>query len=336
MLLVPRPDERKAPPQAEPTAGSSNALIDVRLLSIRFGARDTNLYEFGRLDGGGLPAAVAGSHIDVHLPSGVTRQYSLILPEQQPKSYLIGVKRDQQSRGGSRYLHENIRVGATLKISAPRNNFPLVEDAPHTLLIAGGIGITPIWCMWQQLKSISRSVEMVYSCRSRADAVFLSDLENTDGVTLRFDDENSGSVLDMERLINRAPKGTHAFCCGPGPMLKAFEAATTGWSPGLAHVEYFTSQEEAANAGGFTVELSRSGKDVVIAPGETILAALIKAGVDAPYSCEEGVCGACMTTVISGEPDHRDSVLTGEERAKNAKIMICCSGSKSARLVLDL
>lgn len=336
MLLVPRPDELKAPLQAEPTGSSSNALIDVRLLSIRFGARDTNLYELGRLDGGRLPAVVAGSHIDVHLPNGITRQYSLILPEQEPRSYLIGVKRDQQSRGGSSYLHENIRVGTPLKISAPRNNFPLVEDAPHTLLIAGGIGITPIWCMWQRLTSISRSVELVYSCRSRADAVFLSDLESADGVTLRFDDENSGSVLDIANLVSRAPKGTHAFCCGPGPMLDAFEKATIGWSPELVHVEYFTSQVEAANEGGFTVELSRSGKEVVIAPGETILAALIRAGVDAPYSCEEGVCGACMTTVLSGVPDHRDSVLTDEERSKNTKIMICCSGSKTRRLVLDL
>ncbi len=119
-------------------------------------------------------------------------------------------------------------------------------------------------------------------------------------------------------------------------MLKAFEEATTAWSPELVHVEYFTSQAEVAKTGGFTIELSRSGKEVVVAPGETILTAVIGAGVDAPYSCEEGVCGACMTTVLSGEPDHRDSVLTSEERSKNTKIMICCSGSKSARLVLDL
>jgi len=310
--------------------------IDVRLISIRFGARDTNFYEFARASGGLLPAVAAGSHVDIHLPSGLIRQYSLIQPADAPTSYIIGVKRDQQSRGGSSFLHDKMRVGDAFKISPPRNNFPLVEDAPHALLIAGGIGITPIWCMWQRLKSLSRSVELVYAARSRDDAVFLSEMEGQPGVTLHFDDERAGLVLDIEALLGRVPAGTHSYCCGPARMLKAFESASASWPRDRVHVEYFTSQAVAANEGGFTIALARSGREIVVAPGQTILAALTDAGIDVPYSCEEGVCGACMTTVLDGLPDHRDSVLTPEERSKNNKIMICCSGSRTDRLLLDL
>jgi tetrachlorobenzoquinone reductase len=337
MLVVPQSEYAGVSPSAKVGSAIGPAgCIDVRLMSIRFGARDTNLYEFCESSGARLPAASAGSHVDLYLPDGLVRQYSLIEPCEAPTHYLIGVKKDAQSRGGSRFLHDAARVGDRFRISRPRNNFPLVEDAPHVLLIAGGIGITPIRCMWQRLKSLARSAELVYACRSRADAVFLSELEGEGAVALHFDDEHAGSVLDVGALLAKMPNGTHAFCCGPTPMLKAFEGAAASWPPERVHVEYFTPQAEAAKEGGFTAVLARSGKEVVIAPGETILAALVQAGIDAPYSCEEGVCGACMTTVIEGLPDHRDSVLTAEERTKNTKIMICCSGSKTDRLVLDL
>lgn len=326
-----------SPSMKNDSAIGAAGTIEVRLTSIRFGARDTNLYEFSASDGARLPPATAGSHVDIHLPGGLVRQYSLIESSDAPPShYVIGVKKDPQSRGGSNFIHNRARVGDLFRISLPRNNFPLVENAPHVALIAGGIGITPIWCMWQRLKALDRSVELVYACRSRADAVFLPEMQGEDAVTLYFDDEHAGTVLDVSPLLAKMPSGTHAFCCGPAPMLKAFETAAAQWSPDRVHVEYFSPQAEAANTGGFTISLARSGQEVVVAPGETILTALIRAGVDAPYSCEEGVCGACMTTVIEGLPDHRDSVLTAEERSQNAKIMICCSGSKTSRLVLDL
>jgi len=327
------------PPQAvaeAPVVSAANGLIEVRLTNIQFGARDTNLYEFRPLTNALLPAASAGAHIDVHLPNGIVRQYSLVNASTDARSYVIGVKRDAQSRGGSRFLHEQLRVGTTLSISPPRNNFPLVETADHTVLIAGGIGITPIWCMWQRLRALGRSVDFIYACRSRADAVFLDELAAHPDVTLSFDDENNGSFLDLAGLIGRTPRNAHLFCCGPLPMLKAFEAATQGWPADQVHVEYFTQQAEAAADGGYVVELARSGKEIVVEPGQTLLAAVLAAGVDAPYSCEEGVCGACMTKVLSGTPDHRDTVLTPSEREANKTIMICCSGSKSDRLVLDL
>ena len=341
----PEPDGEpiRSTPRAEPPSKSEppssalkNEIIATKLVGIRFGARNINLYEFEALDGRSLPSVTPGSHIDLHLPNGLVRQYSLLRTGPTPKSYLIGVKRDENSRGGSSFLHEQIRVGATLNIGNPRNNFPLAEGAEHNVLIAGGIGITPIWCMWSALKQRGSSVELIYSCRTRAEALFINELNASDKVALNFDDENPNRVLDLGQVLSRVPKHSHLFCCGPTPMLKAFEVASENWAPHQVHVEYFTPAADAALDGGFTVELARAGKEVRIMPGQSILGALRDAGIDAAYSCEEGICGACMTTVISGIPDHRDSVLTPSERTSGKKIMICCSGSKTDRLVLDL
>lgn len=317
-------------------SAAAAGLTDVRLENIRFCARDINLYEFKRLDGQAAAAFTAGAHIDIHLPNGAVRQYSLLDLDRDPASYVIGVKYDPKGRGGSKYMHETLRVGTELKISVPRNNFPLIEEAKHSVLIAGGIGITPIFTMLKRLSALGRSVEVHYSSRSRADAAFLDTLQSLQNVTLNFDDENAGKFIDMTAIVARSNKETHFYCCGPAPMLKAFEAATESLAPEQVHVEYFAPQGEKSTEGGFVVELARSGKTIEVQPGQTILAAVLAAGVDAPYSCEEGVCGACMTDVIEGIPDHLDSVMTPAERTENKKIMICCSGSKSARLVLDL
>lgn len=317
-------------------SSASSNLIEVRLVAVRFGARDTNLYEFAGTRGDALPPAEPGAHIDLNLPNGLVRQYSLLESGPAPLSYTIGVKRDAKSRGGSSFLHEHIRVGSTLQIAGPRNNFPLAKDAAHTVLIAGGIGITPIWCMWRELKSRGASARLVYACRSRADALFLNELSQDPDVLLRFDEENPGGLLDIAAMLKDVSELSHLFCCGPTPMLDTFKAATAHWPAEQVHVEYFTPQADAATEGGFTVELARSKKEIRILPGQTILAALKAASIDVPYSCEEGMCGACMTTVLSGLPDHRDSVLTETERQGNKTMMICCSGSKTDRLVLDL
>jgi tetrachlorobenzoquinone reductase len=318
-------------------AQSDSNLIEVRLNAIRYGARDTNLYEFVRPDGQPLPPYDPGAHIDVHLPNGVVRQYSLVLPAHGPAlSYTLGVKRDPASRGGSRYVHDDLRVGRTLKISAPRNNFPLREDASHVILFAGGIGITPIWCMVQRLAKLGRSWQLYYACRSRADTTFLNSLERLAGSQFHFDDESAGKFLDIAAIVAQAPKDTHLYCCGPTPMLNAFEAATASWPREQVHIEYFTPKQEPDKKGGFVVELARSGQEFVIPEGKSILEVLLDAGIDVDYSCELGICGACEQRVISGEPEHRDAILTEEEQASNTKVMICCAGCKSDRLVLDL
>jgi ferredoxin-NADP reductase len=317
-------------------AKAADELIEVRVTAIRYAARDTHLYEFTRLDGKPLPAYEPGAHIDLHLPNGLIRQYSLIEDEPEPSHYTIGVKRDPASRGGSRYVHDELRVGRTLKISAPRNNFRLLEDASHVLLLAGGIGITPIWCMVQRLSRIGRSWTLYYACRSRADMAFLHALEAMAPARFHFDEENAGKVLDVAAIVAEAPKDAHLYCCGPTPMLKAFETATANWPREQVHVEYFTPKQEADKKGGFVVELARSGQEFVIPEGKSILQVLLDAGVDVDYSCELGICGACEQRVISGIPEHRDAILTEEEQASNTKVMICCAGCKSERLVLDL
>jgi tetrachlorobenzoquinone reductase len=313
-----------------------DGLIDVWVSAIRYAARDTHLYEFTPLDGKPLPAYQPGAHIDLHLPNGLVRQYSLIKAEPDPASYSVGIKRDPASRGGSRYIHDELRVGKTLKISAPRNNFALVENADHVVLFAGGIGITPIWCMVQRLEKLGRSWQLHYACRSRADMAFLSALEAMTSSRFHFDDESEGKFLDVAAIIGTAPKTAHLYCCGPTPMLQAFETATANWPREQIHIEYFTPKQEAAKTGGFVVELARSGKEFTIPEGKSILQVLLDAGVDVDYSCELGICGACEQRVISGVPDHRDAILTEEEQASNTKVMICCAGCKSERLVLDL
>jgi ferredoxin-NADP reductase len=311
-------------------------LIEVRLNAIRYAARDTNIYEFTRLDGKPFPPYAPGAHIDLNLPNGVVRQYSLIEAEPNPLTYTVAVKRDPASRGGSRYVHDELRVGTTFTIAGPRNNFQLVEDASHVVLLAGGIGITPIWCMVQRLQKLGCSWELHYACRARADMAFLHTLERMTSSQFHFDDEAGGRFLDVAAIVGAAPKEAHLYCCGPTPMLKAFESATANWPRDQIHVEYFTPKQEPAKTGGFIVELARSGKEFVIPQGKSILQVLLDAGVDVDYSCELGICGACEQRVIAGVPEHRDAILTEEEQAANTKVMICCAGCKSERLVLDL
>jgi ferredoxin-NADP reductase len=315
-----------------------HALIDTRLTAIEDAARDTKLYTFERADGAALPAYKPGAHIDLNLPNGLVRQFSLVVPGANPERYVVGVKRDPASRGGSRYIIDEMRVGNAIEISAPRNTFPLIEDAAHVALFAGGIGITPIWCMAQHLNALGRSWKLYYACRSRADMAFLATLEQFDEKFrhLHFDDEAGGKVLDIAAAIAAAPEHAHLYCCGPNPMLKAFEAAAASRPRANVHVEYFTPKAEASTTGGFWVELARSGEEFFIPEGKKILEVLYEAGIDVDYSCELGICGACETRVISGIPDHRDSVLSEEEQAANTKVMICCAGCKTERLVLDM
>ena len=322
---------------------AAHGLIEARLSKIEDVARDTKLYTFEPVEGGKLPGYKPGAHIDLHLPNGLLRQFSLTLPAAaDPDSYTVGVKRDENSRGGSRYIIDEMQVGDQIKISAPRNNFPLVENAEHVVLVAGGIGITPIWCMAQQLAALGRSWKIHYACRSQADMAFLNELKKLDPqfVHLHFDDEAGGKVLDIAAAVAEAPANAHFYCCGPNPMLKAFEAAAASRPKVNVHIEYFTPKEDVTAAegglGGFWVELSRSGEEYFIPPGKKVLEVLFDAGVDVDYSCELGICGACETKVISGIPVHHDSVLSEDEQASNEKVMICCCGCKTERLVLDM
>jgi ferredoxin-NADP reductase len=311
-------------------------LLDVRLTGIEFAARDIHLFELRRTDGRVLPSAEAGAHIDLHLPNGLIRQYSLISPDPNPRRYQLGIKRDPASSGGSQFIFDQLKVGQTLAVSEPRNNFPLVQSAEHTVLIAGGIGITPIWAMVQTLQSLKRSWQLHYSCGSRDSMAFLEALQGSASAILHFDDEAGGRFLDVAGIVEQAPREAHFYCCGPSPMLDAFKAACKDIPPEQVHIEYFTPQSAPDRSGGFLVRLARSNREFVIPPGQSILEVLRCTGMKLPFSCEQGICGSCETAVLSGIPDHRDSVLTDSEHASNRTMMICCSGCKSETLVLDL
>lgn len=316
-------------------------LIEVRVKAIRHEAQGVHSFELRALPGHELPAFTAGAHIDVHLPNGLVRNYSLCNAPSERHRYVIGVNRDARSRGGSQYLHETLRVGDVLTIGAPRNNFALFEDAAHTVLIAGGIGITPLWSMIQRLEELGRSWQLFYAARSRQSAAFLDELRALGprvqtSLHFNFDQESDGRLLDLAAIAAGARPDSHLYCCGPLPMLAAFEQACANLPPERVHVEYFAAKEAPSTTGGFTVELARSGRVIQVPAGKTILDAVLDAGVDAPYSCMEGVCATCETRVIEGLPEHRDLVLSPEEQAANTTMMICCSGARSPRLVLDL
>ena len=313
--------------------------IEVLLRSITYEAEDVISLELRPVATQTLPAFTAGSHIELQLGNGLRRNYSLANPQHERHRYCIAVQNEPAGRGGSRFIHQSVRVGDILTISPPRNNFPLVETAQRCVFIAGGIGITPIWCMVQRLVSLAQPWSLFYAARSRRRAAYLDailDLGVARNVHLHFDDESQGEFLDLGAIVQDAAPGTHFYCCGPLPMLAAFERATTGLPPDTVHVEYFAAKEPVAVKGGFDVVLARSERSVFVPDNSTILDALVAAGIVVEHSCLEGVCGTCETKVIEGIPDHRDMVLSAQERASNRTMMICCSGSKSGRLVLDL
>lgn len=315
---------------------AQNPVIDMRLTAIRFAAHETNLYEFERPDGGPLPLATPGAHIDIHLPNGLIRPYSLVETSEAATRYVIGVKRDGAGRGGSVAVHDGLRAGQMLRVGPPRNHFPLVEDAAHTVLIAGGIGITPIRCMARRLITRGRSFELHYACRERRDVAFRDELSSLGQAHLHIDAEAGGRFMDVAAIVATAPAGAHFYCCGPAPMLDAFEAATASLDPAHVHLERFAPAKAIAHEGGFVVALRDTGQEFVIPQGKSILEVLREAGIDIGFSCEQGICGACRVTVLEGEPDHQDMVLSDDEKEQGDAMMICCSGSNSPRLVLAL
>jgi tetrachlorobenzoquinone reductase len=287
-----------------------------------------------------FPAFAPGSHIDLHLPNGLVRSYSLSNDCREANRYVVGVLRDAKSRGGSRCVHEAPCVGMTLLISAPSNNFVLHEDAAHSVLVAGGIGITPLLCMARRLNALGRSFELLYFARSRTGAAFVPELQALGmPLHLHFDDEQGGPPDLHALLATRTPASTHFYACGPAVMLDAFEkhCATLGY--GNAHIERFAAVEVAASSDArttYTAELRKSGKTITVTAGKSLLQTMLDAGVKVNFSCSEGVCGTCETRVLAGEPDHRDAVLSAKERARNKAMMVCVSGCKSEMLVLDV
>jgi ferredoxin-NADP reductase len=315
--------------------------IQALVQTLRWEAEDTISVELHPAEGSYFPPFAPGSHVDLHLPNGMRRSYSLCNSSDERHRYVVGVLKDRTSRGGSRWVHEDLRVGTQLNISAPRNNFPLYEAAGHSVLVAGGIGITPLLCMVRRLHDLGRSFELLYFARTRRSAAFvevLSDLRVP--MTLHFDDEQ-GSPPDLRRLLaeNTPADDLHLYACGPTLMLNSFEKTCSALGLGNAHIERFAAVEREPTAnerGSFTVQLARSKRTFTVTPEKSILDTLLAAGLDVVYSCCEGICGACETRVLDGEPDHRDSILSEAEREANDRMLICCSGAKTRSITLDL
>jgi ferredoxin-NADP reductase len=286
-----------------------------------------------------LPAPEAGAHVDLHLGNGLVRSYSLTNPGERHR-WTFGINRDAASRGGSQWVHEALRPGATIAVDGPRNHFALDEAAPHSVLIAGGIGITPILAMARRLATLGKPWTLHFAARTRAQMAFVDTLRAVaehSGATLALRcDQEGDAPLDLRAIVAALPAGAHVYACGPAGLLAAFEAATADLPRERVHLERFASTQAAAVDGGFTVKLARDGRSLTIAPGQSILAALIAIGIEPPNSCRQGICGTCETRVLAGTPDHRDMVLGDAEKAAGDRMMICCSGAKTPTLELDL
>lgn len=327
---------------------AANPLVSVQVRSIRIEADGVRSFELRPDKGTSLPAAQAGSHIDVHIPGGLVRQYSITNPGEH-QCYVIGVNLDAKSRGGSQHMHEKLQVGDRLQISAPRNHFQLNEQASLSVLIAGGIGITPLLAMVRRLLSLDLAFVLYYCARSRDRAAFVDELgglvRDVPKARLEtvFDDEAGVASLDLSAVIERHP-GAHFYCCGPAPLLDAFVSASSVIDPEHVHVEYFAGASAAsgtpagqdATSSAFKVRLARSNIEVEVLPHVSILDALANRGVSVLNSCREGICGSCETAVLEGTPDHRDRVLSPSERAANNTMMVCVSRCHGASLLLDL
>ncbi len=291
-------------------------------------------------DGRALPPFGAGAHVDVHVAPGLVRQYSLCGSPSDTGRYRLGILLDPASRGGSTAIHAGFAEGGTVRVGLPRNQFPLDASAPCSVLIGGGIGVTPVLSMAHQLSESGRDFTLHYCARERDRAAFLPELDATsfrDHVRTHFDDGPAAQRLDPARDLPPPDTGAHLYVCGPTGFMDwvIAEAMGLGYPEARVHREYFTAEVDAGGA-GFEVEVASSGQVVAVPDGTTIVQALATLGIKVEVSCEQGICGTCLCTVLDGIPEHRDTYLTDDEKAGNDQVLLCCSRSKSPRLLLDL
>jgi vanillate O-demethylase ferredoxin subunit len=313
-------------------------MLKVRVVTKQVIATDICALELVSTDGGPLPAFTAGSHIDVHLPGGLVRQYSLCNSPAERNRYRVGVLRDPASRGGSNAVHA-LNEGDEIEISEPRNHFELAREQDHAVLVAGGIGVTPLLCMAERLLATNEQFAFHYCAKSLDRIAFkerLNTPEMASHVKLHVDDDQA-SHFDPTRALPDAAPGTHLYVCGPAGFIDwILQAANAkGWAEGNVHREYFTAAETTTQNVAFQIKLASSGQIVDVRADQSAAEALMEQDVFIPMSCEQGVCGTCVTRVLEGTPEHRDVYMTDAEHAANDQFTPCCSRAKSL-LVLDL
>jgi len=289
--------------------------------------------------GKSLPTFTAGSHIDFHLPStGNIRQYSLWNDPSETHRYCLGILRDPQSRGGSLEIHGGVKEGDLIKISQPRNHFHLQEAPERFILLAGGIGVTPLLSMAQRLHTLGKDFEFHYCSRSEERTAFVDFIKNSDfsdKVKFHFDDSGDEQLLDIPGLVSSQPDSANLYVCGPQGFMDTVIDAASSWDPSAVHREYFGVEEAHENDADFKVMINSTGQVIDIPEDSTITEVLEQYNINIPVSCEQGVCGTCMTQVVEGEIEHHDYYLTDPERDAGDVIIACCSRAKGT-LVLDL
>ena len=317
------------------------AAIDLRVERIEEVAEAIRAVTLVPVGATSLPPFAPGAHVEVHLPDGATRSYSLIDwtgGAASPDAYRFGIRLEAQGRGGSRFMH-GLSEGDTVRIDGPSNDFALDGGDGPAVLIAGGIGITPIISMATALKAAGRDYVLHYAARSAAAAAFADALAEAHGDALRMHlDDAAGGPLDVGAVLDDAPEGAHVYVCGPRAMIEAVKtrAEAAGYAADRIRFELFDAPADQTGDTAFEVEIASTGKVYTIPPGKTIIEVLDEGGEDLVYDCQRGDCGICQTDVLEGEPDHRDVVLSADERASGKVMQICVSRSKSPRLVLDI
>jgi vanillate O-demethylase ferredoxin subunit len=316
--------------------------IQVQVKRVTHEASDIKSFELGHADGGRLPPCQPGSHIDVHVGDGIVRQYSLCNGPDDARCYLIAVKKEAASRGGSLAMHARIKAGDTLTISAPRNNFALAPQAARHLLVGAGIGITPLLSMARHLLAAGSKFQLHYFSRSVEHAAFhalLSGPKFAGKVVFHLGLDADAVRATLQGLLAQRAHDAHLYLCGPAPFMDQVRAqAAPAWPEDAVHLEYFAA-DQALLAGpteGFEVTLARSGGTYAVPEAESIAEVLARHGIAVPVSCEQGVCGTCITGVLDGVPDHRDMYLSDAEKKSCKQIALCVSRALSPRLVLDL
>lgn len=289
------------------------------------------------LAGADLPAWTPGSHIDLNLGPHLVRQYSLCGDPTDRTVWRVGVLREPKSRGGSQYVHDNLRQGDVVHVRGPRNHFPF-EPSQRYVFIAGGIGITPIVPMVAAATAADAKWELHYGGRTRNSMAFREYLSDAFGARVAVHPQDENGLLNLDAILGTPQLDTLVYCCGPEPLLKAVEAYCASWPAGALHVERFAPKEQGQPVlqEAFEVELAQSGLTLTVPPDTSILDVLETAGVSVLSSCREGTCGTCETPVLAGQVDHRDSLLTPEEQAANNTMFVCVSRATCPRLILEL
>jgi vanillate monooxygenase ferredoxin subunit len=316
-------------------------VLNVKIEAKRDAAEDICTFELVDPAGHALPPFTAGAHIDVHTPGGFVRQYSLCNSPSETHRYIIGVLKDPASRGGSKAMHL-LEEGETIKISEPRNHFRLADQVPHSVLIAGGIGITPLLSMAEALLAANASFELHYCARSRAKMAFAERLleERFHGLVHFHVDAEAETKFHAADVFERvSDRASHIYVCGPGGFIDYVLAAARNqqFLDTCVHREYFGAT--AADVGEdkpFDVQIASTGQTIRVNADESVVAALARHGIEIPVSCEQGVCGTCLTRIQGGAPLHRDLFLTDEEKAAHDQFTPCCSRARTPLLVLDL